>query len=261
MFKLLAIVLLAVVAVQVECDHHKDSHAMKEKLIADKKDYQKLVEPYDVHVSVGITLICAQYDKEDHKLKSRVYERYMWTDPRLAWKPEDYGDVQKINIPATKVWTPDIRLLNGVVAEERDEVDVVIMSTGIIYWIVPSNYKTICAPSDDDEDTAKCSFRLGAWVYDAETVPMGLFTGGFDSKYDIKTCPYVAVNPHAVIKTTKYDCCPKPYQSLDVTFDLKKRSDVSEEEEPDQDDRSHRRQTRWEKYLAKGQSCTWPKCT
>jgi hypothetical protein len=36
----------------------------------------------------------------------------MWHDPKLAWNPSNYSSVKKINIPANKVWIPDIKVYN-----------------------------------------------------------------------------------------------------------------------------------------------------
>lgn len=35
-----------------------------------------------------------------------------WIDYSLRWKPEDYGNIHTIQIPSTRVWTPDIFLYN-----------------------------------------------------------------------------------------------------------------------------------------------------
>lgn len=38
----------------------------------------------------------------------------VWNDYRLSWEPEEYEGIKKINVPATKVWRPDIGILNQV---------------------------------------------------------------------------------------------------------------------------------------------------
>jgi len=249
------LLVLAVTATQVRCDAKN-----KEKLLADHKDYVKVVEPDDVHVQLGMNYICAQYDHDTHKLTSRVVERYTWNDSRLAWKPASYGGVEKIYLPEDKIWTPDIHLFDAVgKSEERDPVNVVILSTGTVYWIVPATYRTLCTPSHDDKDDheAHCLLKLGPWVYDAESVHLELFSGGFDTKFAIKGCPYEPIHPHVIIKTKKYDCCPKPYQTLEVSFDLHKKDHDHEEEE---EETGTHKKTKWEKYLERNRPCSWPYC-
>jgi len=253
-----AFLLLVAVATQVRCD---DGASMKAKLIADHKDYQKFVEPDNVHVQIGMNYLCAQYDPETHKLTSRVYERYTWNDTRLAWKPESYGGVDKLHFPADHIWTPDVRLFDAVgKSEERDDVNVVILSTGTVYWIVPAVYRTVCLPSHDkdkDDHSAHCNLKLGAWTYDSDTVPLDLFAGGFDTKYENKACPYEPTHPHVMIKTKKYDCCPKPYQTLEISFDLHEKDHEHDEEEEEVGDH---KKSRWEKYLERNRPCSWPYC-
>ncbi len=36
----------------------------------------------------------------------------MWNDYGLVWNPEDYGNIQTIRIPSTRIWIPDILLYN-----------------------------------------------------------------------------------------------------------------------------------------------------
>lgn len=35
-----------------------------------------------------------------------------WTDYKLKWNPENYGNITKIKIPTSKIWLVDIVLYN-----------------------------------------------------------------------------------------------------------------------------------------------------
>jgi len=35
-----------------------------------------------------------------------------WKDILLAWEPNDYGGVNTVRVPPSKIWTPDIVLYN-----------------------------------------------------------------------------------------------------------------------------------------------------
>lgn len=39
-----------------------------------------------------------------------------WSDYRLSWNPKDYDNIDVIRLPPTKVWRPDIYLINKCVA-------------------------------------------------------------------------------------------------------------------------------------------------
>ena len=35
-----------------------------------------------------------------------------WTNELLTWRPEDFGGIERLNVPSNAVWTPDIVLYN-----------------------------------------------------------------------------------------------------------------------------------------------------
>lgn len=41
-----------------------------------------------------------------------VYQVEMWDDPRLVWKPEDFGNMSKIYVKPEVIWTPRSYLPN-----------------------------------------------------------------------------------------------------------------------------------------------------
>jgi len=36
----------------------------------------------------------------------------MWKDMLMVWDPENFGGVDKVRVPARRIWTPDIVLYN-----------------------------------------------------------------------------------------------------------------------------------------------------
>jgi len=221
------------------------------------KDYEHHVDPGNFSVEIGLTFLCGTLNRKTHVLTSRVFERYHWHDPRLAWDPSKYQGIRKGSIPAEAIWTPDIQLLNAFPhSEDRDEINAVVLANGSVYWIPPATYTTLCHHEEkDDDDTWHCRLKLGSWTYNDKEMPVELFAGGFDTKMYIPTCPYVVSHFTAFIKSTKYDCCPEEYLTLEVDFEIKERHDDDEEEhhEPERKkvSRSH--------HIPKRQ-CFWPHC-
>ena len=39
----------------------------------------------------------------------------IWTDPRLIWKPAEYGGLKTVRFPNNIIWKPDVILLNAYV--------------------------------------------------------------------------------------------------------------------------------------------------
>jgi len=113
----------------------------------------------------------------------------------------------------------------------------VFLSDGTVYWIPPATYETLCTESEDDDDHSfHCRLTLGSWTRDERNLPLQLFASGVDTKMYLKTCPYVVEHAKAVIKHTKYDCCPELYDSLEINFDVVKREDHDDDDDDDHDD-------------------------
>jgi len=220
-----------------------------------KKDYERLVYPDDVTLEIGLTYVCAYMDEEHGRLSSRVFERYHWVDNRLKWDSTKYEGVTKLSIPDKYIWTPDVHLQNSIMTEDRNEVNAVIHADGNVYWIPPTNYKTRCTEHNDHEDSYHCKLSLGSWTYDAKSIPLQLFMGGFDTKMYLDNCPYTIDNAKASIKNTKYDCCPNPFATLNVEFDIHKKKEVKYDDDDDDDhDDDHGYKHQYSK------DCVWPHC-
>ena len=65
-----------------------------------------------------------------------------WEDDYLKWDPEQYGGVDRMQLPPSRVWTPDIFLFNDVTGHfaddlKRDNPFLVVDSDGHVRWIPP----------------------------------------------------------------------------------------------------------------------------
>jgi len=256
------VVLLAVLALIQLSVASDDAHILAQNKIklarTLAKDYEKLVNPGNTTLKIGLSFVCAHYDISEKRLNSRVFERYAWKDWRLTWDPKDYGDVKILKVPASLIWRPsDVRLINAFdESPERDDVNAIILSDGSVYWIVPTSYTTVCGPRPNavkGEKKGHCHLSLGSWTFTAEEMPLVLFDGGADEKFYLDHCPHVMSNLNVHIKKTKYDCCPDPYPSLEVDFDLEERSDWTHH--PSQESKQDKKSSR-----KLGVDCRWPDC-
>jgi len=226
--------------------------ALHAKLLAElNKDYHVLVPPDNVTLEAGLTFVCTHIETETHKLRSRVVERFHWVDSRLTWDPQEFGGIDRLSLPEKYVWKPDVKLQDTIVTEERDEVHVVVLSNGNVYWIPAANYKSLCSESDDKDDhTYHCQLRLGSWTYDAEALPMEVFEKGVDTQMYLDDCPYVVSNAQASIKSVKYDCCPNPFLSLVINFDVQEKGHGKDDDDDDHE----------EEEIHYTKDCKWPYC-
>ncbi|NXT96756.1 ACHB4 protein, partial [Anhinga rufa] len=51
-------------------------------------------------------------NEREQIMTTNVWLNQEWIDYRLAWKPSDYEGINKLRIPAKRIWLPDIVLYN-----------------------------------------------------------------------------------------------------------------------------------------------------
>ena len=55
-------------------------------------------------------------------LTTLIWLDMSWEDDYLKWDPEKFGGLQRMQLPLSKVWTPDIFLFNDVTGRFGDEL-------------------------------------------------------------------------------------------------------------------------------------------
>ena len=45
-------------------------------------------------------------------MTTNLWVEQFWYDYKLQWKPEEYGGVKMLHVPADHIWRPDIVLYN-----------------------------------------------------------------------------------------------------------------------------------------------------
>lgn len=199
----------------------EDNVADRQKLLKDlMKDYEKAIEPDNTPLKFSLTYLCGDYDTNTKVLTSKVWESLSWKDTRLAWEPSKYGDVGMLRIPDKDIWTPDMKLYDGVeVAEERSEVNTVVMQDGTVIWIPIATYKTRCIPEEDGD--LDCKFKIGSWAYNAERLALEASDPAIDVSHYESTCPYTLSQQSLTVESKTYPCCPgESYASANVELKL-----------------------------------------
>jgi nicotinic acetylcholine receptor len=78
--------------------------------------YESNVAPFSkggasLDVEFGVNPIYFDLDATG-VLKGRVWNKYSWEDPRLAFDPEEFGGISSFRVDPVKLWVPDIALYN-----------------------------------------------------------------------------------------------------------------------------------------------------
>ncbi|XP_067672594.1 neuronal acetylcholine receptor subunit alpha-2-like [Haliotis asinina] len=220
---------LSVVQAQIDI-HPSDEDRLIKILLSRYKRRGKYGRPVKhfndtVKIEFNIQLIqIMDLDERNQVLTLNVWDRYNWYDEYLKWNPAEWGGVNKVRIPPSKIWTPDIRLYNYAderLEEHRDAL-CQIENTGLVIWLPQAVYKSSCEidVSAFPFDIQNCHLKFGSWTYDQSKVDLELL----GKKKEIDLSEYVVSNAWNILSApakrneVSYSCCPEQY--VDLTFRL-----------------------------------------
>ncbi|XP_041034834.1 acetylcholine receptor subunit beta [Carcharodon carcharias] len=159
------------------------SETEKELLKKLFKTYNANVRPAQtadekVMVRVGMTLSqLISLNEKDEEMTTNVFMNMAWTDYRLKWNPEDYGGIEVLRIPSSKVWLPDIVLLNNNDGNFQValHINVLAQHTGIVNWLPPAIYRSSCGIQVKyfPFDWQNCTMVFSSYTYDTSEVILG----------------------------------------------------------------------------------------
>eukprot|EP00091_Calanus_sinicus_P011639 TRINITY_DN2625_c0_g1_i2.p1 TRINITY_DN2625_c0_g1~~TRINITY_DN2625_c0_g1_i2.p1 ORF type:complete len:192 (-),score=48.47 TRINITY_DN2625_c0_g1_i2:109-684(-) len=117
------------------------------------------------------------FDMDKGILTTLIWLDMSWEDDYLKWDPEKFGGVDRMQLPPSKVWTPDIFLFNDVTGRfgdelKRDNPFLVVESNGHVRWIPPLVLKTMCDVASNEKETHTCELKFGSWVYNANQLDL-----------------------------------------------------------------------------------------
>ncbi|CAF1252210.1 unnamed protein product [Rotaria sordida] len=171
------------------------------KYLLEEQQYDPLERPVFndsdtllVSMSLAIQQII-DFDEKNEILAISGWLVLEWFDYNLQWKPEDYGGIQSIRLPSTRVWTPDVVLYNS--ASENFEGT---MKTNLV---VQYNGTILSVPPGVNLTTNSDTGQLDAYVKNAE--------------WDLEA--FVATR-----KAFVYECCPTVYPFVLFTIQIRRRT-------------------------------------
>ncbi|XP_072274465.1 acetylcholine receptor subunit alpha-1-B [Pyxicephalus adspersus] len=204
------------------------SYEHETRLIHDLfQNYDKVVRPVEnfndkVVVTVGLQLIqLINVDEVNQIVSTNVRLKQQWVDVNLKWNPSEYGGIQKVRVPSSNVWHPDLVLYNNADGDFAIVKDTKILLdyTGKIIWTPPAIFKSYCEiiVTYFPFDQQNCSMKLGTWTYDGTMVIINPENDRPDLSNFMESGEWMMKDYRCWKHWVCYSCCPDvPY--LDITY-------------------------------------------
>ncbi|XP_052783169.1 neuronal acetylcholine receptor subunit beta-3-like [Mya arenaria] len=102
-----------------------------------------------------------------------------WSDPRLSWSPEDYGDMESTVMSITDVWVPPIVLSNAAdgisMLSEEDGMGrsyLYTMADGTLMWYTSANFVSQCHINVEffPFDSQECEIIITPWTISSDAM-------------------------------------------------------------------------------------------
>jgi len=191
------------------------------------KVYNKRVNPDDIKLKFGATLLDFRVLETKNALESHIWFSQIWTDIRLQWLPEEYGGVEVLRITPSKIWTPDVTLYNTadhVNMVNCWETNAIVTNEGKVSWIPPCKLTSMCHLNLKREPYGEntCSLKFGSWTFDGYTLDIQLDKPSIDISSLSKDTGFEIVGNTAERIEKYYSCCKEPYPNLTYNLTLKR---------------------------------------
>ncbi|PNI70330.1 CHRND isoform 2, partial [Pan troglodytes] len=117
-----------------------------------EKGYNKELRPVahkeeSVDVALALTLSNLISLKEvEETLTTNVWIEHGWTDNRLKWNAEEFGNISVLRLPPDMVWLPEIVLENNNDGSFQISYscNVLVYDYGFVYWLPPAIFRSSC---------------------------------------------------------------------------------------------------------------------
>ncbi|XP_052271610.1 neuronal acetylcholine receptor subunit alpha-7-like [Dreissena polymorpha] len=133
-----------------------------------------LNESIQVVVSIWMDLVSIQdFNEVEEKISFTALLYLAWQDKRLVWDPKDYGGIDNLYIDVSKIWVPQMMLMNNVNKNERLSED---------WHTVKVNASGICVYYTGNVFTSSCNVDVTFYPWDTQTCSLNFMPAnyGFD---------------------------------------------------------------------------------
>ncbi|XP_036950299.1 neuronal acetylcholine receptor subunit alpha-3 [Acanthopagrus latus] len=182
---------------------------------------ENVTDPVIVQFEVSMSQL-VKVDEVNQIMETNLWLRHIWNDYKLRWNPRDFGGVEFIRVPSSRIWKPDIVLYNNAVGDFQvdDKTKALLRYNGDVTWIPPAIFKSSCKIDVTyfPFDYQNCTMKFGSWTYDKAKIDLVLIGSTINLKDFWETGEWIIIDAPGYKHDIKYNCCEEIY--TDITYSL-----------------------------------------
>ncbi|KAJ1519347.1 hypothetical protein ONE63_004644 [Megalurothrips usitatus] len=196
--------------------------------------YDKFARPvaHDQRTEVDIFVILKHVDVDEFRgvMSLDVWLKMFWTDPKLKWKPSQYGNLTTLFVADHEIWQPDLMLYNSasrpdLASSGHDAPYLVVAPDGGVIWVPTTRLETYCDLDlrrwPFDEHT--CEYRLGSWVFDKSALDLVTHNDTFTHELHVDAEQWRLLDIHFERKEVLYDNYPESFVDVCLSVTARRR--------------------------------------
>ncbi|CAG5852754.1 unnamed protein product [Menidia menidia] len=182
---------------------------------------ENVSDPVIVQFEVSMSQL-VKVDEVNQIMETNLWLRHIWNDYKLKWNPKEFGGVEFIRVPSSRIWKPDIVLYNNAVGDFQvdDKTKALLRYNGDVTWIPPAIFKSSCKIDVTyfPFDYQNCTMKFGSWTYDKAKIDLVLIGSTINLKDFWETGEWMIIDAPGYKHDIKYNCCEEIY--TDITYSL-----------------------------------------
>ncbi|XP_059024958.1 acetylcholine receptor subunit delta isoform X2 [Mustela lutreola] len=155
-----------------------------------------------------------------------------WTDSRLQWNAEEFGNISVLRLPPDMLWLPEIVLENNNDGSFQISYscNVLIYPSGYVYWLPPAIFRSSCPISVTyfPFDWQNCSLKFSSLKYTAKEITLSLKQEEEEGRF--YPVEWIIIDPEGFTENGEWEIVHRPARinmDLSVPLDSPGRQDVS----------------------------------
>uniref|UniRef100_A0A3P8VWP8 Cholinergic receptor nicotinic alpha 3 subunit n=1 Tax=Cynoglossus semilaevis TaxID=244447 RepID=A0A3P8VWP8_CYNSE len=182
---------------------------------------ENVSDPVIVQFEVSMSQL-VKVDEVNQIMETNLWLRHVWNDYKLRWNPKEFGGVEFIRVPSSRIWKPDIVLYNNAVGDFQvdDKTKALLRYNGDVTWIPPAIFKSSCKIDVTyfPFDYQNCTMKFGSWTYDKAKIDLVLIGSTINLKDFWESGEWTIIDAPGYKHDIKYNCCEEIY--TDITYSL-----------------------------------------